>query len=355
MRKIAIYSPYLDTFGGGEKYILTIAEECLRDSQVEILLDSHLSGIDMVSILNSQAQIHGLKLNQAKLVEAPLGAGIAFWRKFLFLQKYDWLIYNTDGSLFVPSAKHNLIVYQIPVKNANFKHSFWERIKQASWHYALFNSHFTKNIVQNTWSIKGEVLYPPVDVDILRPLRKQRVILSVGRFVEVKKHDVLIKAFKKLVSGRELKNWSLVLAGSLQDKVYFERLKQEASRIDIKFYPDISRGELIKLYGEASIFWHAMGFGQSNPKDFEHFGISVVEAMASGAVPLIFKGGGLPEIVADKESGFLWQTIDDLTEQTLELVRLPELMNKVSLQAIVRAQKFSKSHFQSRIRKIIYG
>ena len=40
--KVVIYSPYLDTFGGGERYMMSIAEIFCKDNDVDILLDSHL-------------------------------------------------------------------------------------------------------------------------------------------------------------------------------------------------------------------------------------------------------------------------------------------------------------------------
>ena len=39
---VGVYTPYLDTFGGGERYILTIAECLARGHSVSILLDEKL-------------------------------------------------------------------------------------------------------------------------------------------------------------------------------------------------------------------------------------------------------------------------------------------------------------------------
>ncbi|MBI2599558.1 hypothetical protein HYW43_01405 [Candidatus Daviesbacteria bacterium] len=40
--RVAIFSPYLDTFGGGEKYMMTIAEVLSPGNVVDVLLDKHL-------------------------------------------------------------------------------------------------------------------------------------------------------------------------------------------------------------------------------------------------------------------------------------------------------------------------
>ena len=65
---------------------------------------------------------------------------------------------------------------------------------------------------------------------------------------------------------------------------------------------DVPRDELLELYSRASLFWHAAGHGQDDrrhPERLEHFGITTVEAMAHGAVPLVFPAGGPAEVVAD--------------------------------------------------------
>ena len=37
--KIGFYSPYLDTFGGGERYILTLASHLSKNNQVDVFWD----------------------------------------------------------------------------------------------------------------------------------------------------------------------------------------------------------------------------------------------------------------------------------------------------------------------------
>ena len=77
------------------------------------------------------------------------------------------------------------------------------------------------------------------------------------------------------------------------------------------------------LLGEASLYWHGAGLGEDpsrHPERFEHFGISVVEAMAAGAVPLVFGAAGPAEIVRDGVDGIHWTTLDELADATVQLV-----------------------------------
>ena len=87
------------------------------------------------------------------------------------------------------------------------------------------------------------------------------------------------------------------------------------------------QGELVQqLLAAASIYWHAGGFGedpQRHPDRFEHFGITVVEAMAAGAVPLVFGAAGPAEIVEHGVNGFHWRTTDELIALTKRLIADP--------------------------------
>src|SRR5581483_9961636 len=96
--KIGIYSPYLDTLGGGEKYMLTIAEYLSQQANVDLLLDKHLYSLDIHKILQRMELMHGMDLSKLNLIQAPIGPGSLMTSRLQFLRKYDVLICNTDGS-----------------------------------------------------------------------------------------------------------------------------------------------------------------------------------------------------------------------------------------------------------------
>src|SRR5690348_3837490 len=110
--KIAIYSPYLDTAGGGEKYILTIAQILSNKEQVEVLLDDHLSSFGPEFLKSHNEGVHGLNLSKVNFIHAPIGANTKRIRKFNFLRQYDLLFFNSDGSIFLSGAKKNIIHFQ---------------------------------------------------------------------------------------------------------------------------------------------------------------------------------------------------------------------------------------------------
>ncbi len=356
--KIALYSPYLDTAGGGEKYMLTIAEVLSYENKVDVLLDTHLASLDLSKIKEKIIALHGLDLSLVNFIKAPLGKNSSFLKRALFLKNYDHLFYLTDGSIFFSTAKNSYVHFQVPFVENNLS-SVWGKFKLSSWNMAIYNSFFTKEYVEKAWNLKGKVIYPPVSIHLIKPLAKEKYILSVGRFfgyLKDKKHQVLIDSFRELAKNKQAEDWSLYLVGGLGegDKDYLEQLKSQAKGINIEFYPNASLEKLITLYGSSSIYWHASGFGETDPKRFEHFGITTVEAMAGGAVPIVINLGGQKEIIEHNISGLLWDNLKQLNNLTLDLIKDEKKRQSLSKAAVKRSKDFSKEKFINEIKRLVY-
>ena len=94
--KAAIYSPYLDTFGGGEKYMMTIAEILAqRRNKVDVILDKHLLAIGSSFIKYGLQKRFDLNLENVNFTAGPLGKGSDIFRRQFFLKKYDLLFFLT--------------------------------------------------------------------------------------------------------------------------------------------------------------------------------------------------------------------------------------------------------------------
>ncbi len=356
--RVGLYSPYLDTLGGGERYMLTIAEYLSKENEVDILLDNHLNGLNIQQLIKQSAKRFDINLSKIRLVEAPLGSGSNLIKRGFFLKQYDFLFYLTDGSIFYSTAKNNIIHFQAPLVNKN--KGLWGKKKLATWNLGICNSKFTQSIINQTWPIKTGVIYPPVDASKIKSLKKKNYILTVGRLLgykKPKKHQILIETFKKIFDKKLISGWSLHIAGYIsKDEIEeLNEIKTSLKNYPIFFYPNYPFDKLTKLYGESKIYWHAAGFEEENPLDMEHFGITTVEAMAGGCVPVVINKGGQREIVEEDKNGFFWNNQDELIKKTLTVINDQKLFKKLSSHTIERSKLFTKEKFCHNIESIING
>ncbi|MDB6070143.1 MAG: glycosyl transferase group 1, partial [Verrucomicrobiales bacterium] len=124
----------------------------------------------------------------------------------------------------------------------------------------------------------------------------------------------------------------------------------------VSLEPNLPFPELRKAYQSATFFWHAAGYGhdeKKNPADAEHFGMTTVEAMAAGCIPLVINKGGQPEIVEHGVSGFVWDRPDQLLDFTRALARDPGRRAAMSLAARERAASFSRAAFLEKFMNLL--
>ena len=117
---------------------------------------------------------------------------------------------------------------------------------------------------------------------------------------------------------------------------------------------NISGDELEDLYSCASIYWHATGLGESplsTPSRFEHFGISVVEAMAAGVVPIVVEKGGPSEIVQPGINGLHWENLNDLVDKTNHLISDGSWSDTLRKKSIERSTDFDKKRYRNQLRE----
>jgi glycosyltransferase involved in cell wall biosynthesis len=241
-------------------------------------------------------------------------------------------------------------------------------------------SRFTQQWITRYWGLPSELLYPPVDIEPFAATRSAGrllavgvpvcrtegadgdvcapgpYILSVGRFFagqHNKQHLTLIRAFRRLVDDG-LQGWELRLVGGVTPgaahAAYLEQVRAAAQGYPIRIETDLPFPQLVERYRGAALYWHAAGFGEDEqraPIKAEHFGITTVEAMAAGCVPLVIARGGQPELVTHGVDGFLWQTLDELHTCTLRLLGDADLRDRMAAAARASSRRFDQTHFDA--------
>jgi glycosyltransferase involved in cell wall biosynthesis len=340
--KAAIYNPYLDTLGGGERYTLTFAK-VLADAGYSVDVEWKAASIKM-----TLEQRFGMNLGSINIVpDIKKGDG------------YDLCFWVSDGSVPIMHARQNILHFQVPFHGVKGK-SLMNKMKFFRINKIVCNSRFTKNIIDKEFGVESVVLYPPVDTKSFKSKRKENIILYVGRFSKIlqgKGQETLVSAFKNLFD-KGFQEWKLVLAGGTEVGAgnFVEELKELAGEYPVEIIESPDFVTLKSLYGKAKIFWSASGFGQNEnqtPEKMEHFGITVVEAMSAGAVPIIFNGGGHKEIVENSVNGFLWNTISELVEYTSGLIRSQKVIKEFQKDVKAGIEKYGYDTFKKKVSEVL--
>lgn len=394
MKKIGIYNPYLSTLGGGEKYTSVLAEVLSQKYEVEIIthhfiekkeieatFDVDLSNVKIFYIKKSYL-IDFMTDPNRRLGKIRAILNHIILKKTLLSRNLDCFINFYYLSSFPSFGKKGIYICMFPQQLNPFskiikKNTLRDVYEKSIWlidKYILNKNNFIETYdkiiaiskysqvwIKKYWKVDTDILYPPCDNVNFNLGKKKNVILSVGRFFvssHNKKHDIMIDAFKQL----KLKNIELHLVGMAKNnqetKSYIRYLKSKIGREKIYIHVNARAYEVRNLYEKAKVYWHAAGYGESEEKDpekMEHFGISTVEAMSAGAIPVVIKKGGQIELFRDNKEGFYWSTLDELVEQTRKIFISNDFskISKIALNAKKRSVIYGRENFKKNVNKHI--
>ena len=387
-RRVAVYDLYWSTMGGGEQVDGTLAQVLADHHHVTVLgpeppdtdaLRRRL-GVDL-SRCDYRRVSSDAEASQAS-ADFDLFVNGTYLSTAVNRSAEGWYYVHFPGT--VPTVRDRTRQRVAQVAAARLAHadgrlarvrtSFERRVAPTehlpSYGRYLANSAYTARWVERLWGVPCEVLYPPVRQHPASPVAGKRpLVLVLGRFFDPryghsKKQHELFDTFVQLRRRGLLDGWTLAMVGGADaaNRDYVLDLKRRSralpASIDVELHVNASGATVQRLLGEASLLWHGAGLGEHperHPERFEHFGIAVVEAMAAGAVPVVFGAAGPAEIVRDGVDGWHWVTTDDLARRTAELVADPVQRATMADSARRRALDFSVEVFAQRVRLLANG
>lgn len=354
--RIGIFDPYLDDLGGGEKYMMSIATCLAKQHDVSVFWDKQ----DDIARLVERFSFDFRGVKRTKNIFSPQVSSIDRIRE---TKKYDVVIVLSDGSIPFSLSKKLMLHIQQPLDPKSVS-GLKTKLKLSRVDTIFYNSKFSASFNENIFSnVKNTIIYPPVPIHAKQG-KKENIILHVGRFRVVniknsdyKKQQTMVNTFKEMVDTG-LKDWKFVVATSVHDMQdeLFKKMLDSAKGYPIEFLVNKQNTKLWDTYNKAKIYWHASGFGEDlerHPEYAEHFGISTVEAMGAGAVPVVINAGGQKEIITHGKNGMLWDTLEELKEMTKSLMNNSDQLQKLSKEAQHRAKDFSPEVFCKRVNALI--
>jgi glycosyltransferase involved in cell wall biosynthesis len=304
-----VFNAHLGLAGGGELVALNIAK-ALEESGYEVDLVTYRFEVEDVERA-SKLLTPGYKPKNLVVFETPrliklLGVGGRFvrLRRLLlvsdFLERcrgeYDLII---DTSSNMPTRADIVYVhYPATLRSSGKSGLHWAMYDKLVQHVSkrllgkpklvLCNSSWTAGKFKSAYNddFTVEVLYPPVDVEYFSEVAgnaKENVVVTVSRFTPEKNLERIVDVADKLrdfrfmiVGGRA--KYSEPVIGNISRRI------RERGVDNVELLFNVPRDKLREILGSAKYYLH--------PPYAEHFGISVVEAMSAGCIPIVHRDGG---------------------------------------------------------------
>lgn len=195
-------------------------------------------------------------------------------------------------------------------------------------------SDYTREFVKRVWQRESTTLYPPCPTELYKSTGKDRedLVITTGRIVPEKRMHLFEDVARQLPGIRFLIIGSVTNVG---DPYYRSLVEKKPENLSILLSPLRKVREIV---AKAKAYVHCA--------EGEHFGITIVEAMASGCVPVVHDSGGPREIVTP-EVGYVWRDPNEAAHQISTIVKDDALQAKLSRAASDRAELFSTKAFES--------
>jgi glycosyltransferase involved in cell wall biosynthesis len=354
---IGIVHGFVGGGGGTEKTLLAIIELFVeRDHEVTLYTFSkpsiNIPGVHIKSTIPFRLPLFGLyqRYYEKNLIKQALS---------------DELIIQASGGLAFPTdPKKHVIVYC----HHDFQNEFEKNVTkyQGLWSvyykpyaelsknlntliqnkniHLIANSNFTQSSINTKYNKDSTVIYPPVDISEFENVKldKKKQVVTISRFSQEKNLDFALQVIEKV-------DTNYLLIGNTKTKtneLFFNQIKSKINsqklKIKVNLLKNIPRNELINHLKTSKIYFH------SSP---ETFGISVVEAIAAGCIPIVPDDSAHKETVKFDQLRYSPNNVEDASKKinqglSGEFDNLTDALKQPLLQ-------FSKNAFKNNFKKYL--
>ncbi len=347
--KIAIFHDYFGAIGGGEKVAIAIAK----------ILDADIITTDTDAVKKIDPGVRVISLGRT--IKFPGLKQISAALKFYFCdysKKYDVFVFSGNWSHYAAYRHHpNLwychilvpVMYEKGVPFISEKNVFWNkffwvwkiihsRLDIRSIHnidYIIANSEHIKKKIGRYYHCDANVIYPPLDAGQFSCIGYENFWLSVNRLYPEKRVELQIESFRKLPEE------TLVIAGGFaagdHASRYTEKIRTDIP-VNVKILGEVSESELINLYGRCR--------GLICTSVDEPFGLTPLEAMASGKPVIAVASGGFCETITHDTGVLVQPDVESIIDAIRQVSRDPARYHDA---CIDRAKKFDVDIFREKI------
>lgn len=241
--------------------------------------------------------------------------------------RYLW----ADSTEYVAELNHSSLIKAF-LPNILHRLRLWDKMSADRVDHFIANSRTVEQRIRKYYRRESEIIHPPVETDKFRVSNDiGDYFVSGGRLVPYKRFDILVSAFNRLRCPLKIFGTGPELA----------RLKKHA-RPNIEFLGAVSEEQKYGILCRARAF--------INPQT-EDFGLTVVEAMASGRPVIAYRDGGATETVSENQTGIFFK--DQSWESLFDAVSKFNYENWDSGLIRDHARQFDAVNFKDKIQKFV--
>jgi glycosyltransferase involved in cell wall biosynthesis len=347
--KTVIFHDYFGAIGGGERVVLMMAK----------ILDADIITTDTNAISQMHPKVSVISLGSTVKHRGfkQISASLKFYFRD-FSDEYDFFVFSGNWAHHAAHHHHpNMWYCHTPVRAfydlyplfisrqdlisrqqfrlwAKFQRMFDQQsVSQID--TIVTNSKNVQARIRNTYSRDAEVIYPPVDISRFHCIEYGDFWLSVNRLYPEKRIELQIEAF------RELPGEKLLIAGGFAQgdhaSLYMDRLFKQLPP-NVTFLGEISESQLIDRYARCKgLICTALD---------EDFGLTPLEAMASGKPVIAVDEGGFRETITPQTGVLVDASRDTIIDAIKSLSGNPESFNRACIE---RAKEFDLKIFGEKI------
>lgn len=357
--KIAIFHNFMDNIGGAEYVDLILARE--------LNADIYTTNIDKDKIRKMGFSTKNIYSIGKVPVSAPFRQQLAYhkFKRLELKNKYDfyfiggdwamaggihnkpnvWYVYSPIREiwdLYKYTRKNSVPFIARPIFDIWVKyHRMMNRRNVKQINSLISISENVRTRVKKYLKRESIVIHPPIETNKYKYVKNGDFWLSVNRLITHKRVELQMKAFAKLP------NEKLIIVGSYEQSRHFQKYANYIKKIkpaNVKILSWVDFQTLVDLYANCK--------GFITTAIDEDFGMTVVEAMASGKPVIAPNEGGYKETVINGITGKLIDNInvDKLVEAIKEIRKNPEGYKEACLK---QAKRFDTKIFIEKIKEKI--
>ena len=347
--KIGIIHPIMDVMGGAEYTTLSLLD----------VLSKTEDSITLYTTSENVTISKKIKVRCIKKKNFPIGwklQRVLDIQKLFNAAKKEEIIIVSSGNLVLSRVSKKIIIYahssfesELNIINRKNKGIFKiyhdivkkridDQIKQLCNKSVLVisNSFYTKEKIKQNFNKNSIVIYPPVKIHKIQTevIRKSGIV-TISRYSPEKNLEFTLEILKKININSEIIG-NAIFRSQFE---FYNKLKRDIEKFDqIDLRCNIKKEDIEKSLKSAKIYFHSSK---------ETFGISVIESIAAGCIPIVPDNSAHKETVPFKELRYKENDLDDAQD------KIGKAMNGEFDKYLTDLQNHSKQYTENNFHKAI--